>query len=143
MNSQYDKLGEMLKDAIKSGSFPESNKKSSNSKNHNKKQETFQTKQQDKQKETNRIFKEKDEEHRNKSKKNNITDNNVQKSIHLYKIFNLTYGCTLEDLKDSYRKLLKKYHPDNFEGFPETQKIAERKTQELISAFNKLLELIS
>lgn len=75
-------------------------------------------------------------------KKKKISDSYVQKSIHLYKIFNLNYGCTLEELKDSYRKLLKKYHPDNFEGFPETQKIAERKTRELISAFNKLLELI-
>jgi len=148
LNSQYDKLGEMLKDAIESGNFPGNVKKnpgqkSKSSEENFTEQETFcKTQNQE------NNFKEKERKRKNEkdsrkdNKKNKISDSCVQKSIHLYKIFNLNYGCTLEELKDSYRKLLKKYHPDNFEGFPETQKIAERKTRELISAFNKLLELI-
>lgn len=133
MASQYDKLGEMLKDAIESGKFPDEKKS-------------------EKQKTEENFFKEskieekKDEKtqnkHRNYNKKSDLLDNSVQKFIHLYKIFNLQPGCSAEELKDSFRKLLKKYHPDNFNGFPETQKMAERKTRELIAAFKKLLELI-
>jgi DnaJ-domain-containing protein 1 len=135
LDSQYDKLGEMLKDAIKSGKFPESEKDS-------KKQNQQKIKQENLNQKTKKENSEKEFYSRKGDKKNKISDVNIQKSIHLYKIFNLNYGCTIEELKDSYRKLLKKYHPDNFEGFPETQKMAERKTQELISAFNKLMELI-
>lgn len=137
MDSQYDKLGEMLKDAIKSGKFPESEKDS-------KKQDQQEIKQENLNKKTKKENSEKEKEFysRKGNKRYKILDINTQKSIQLYEIFNLNYGCTKEELKDSYRKLLKKYHPDNFEGFPETQKMAERKTQELISAFNKLMELI-
>lgn len=133
MASQYDKLGEMLKDAIESGKFPDEKKSEKQkaeenffkeSKNEEKKDEKTQDK------------------HRNHNKKYDLLDNGVQKFIHLYKIFNLQPGCSAEELKDSFRKLLKKYHPDNFNGFPETQKMAERKTRELIAAFKKLLELI-
>lgn len=117
----------MLKDAIESGKFPE--KKNAEKQSGNK--TSF--------KENEKKSKEKDRKY---NKKNNISVNSVQNFIHLYKVFNLQPGCTSDELKDSYRKLLKKYHPDNFNGFPETQKLAERKTQELISAFKKLLELI-
>jgi DnaJ-domain-containing protein 1 len=107
-----------------------------------KKQNQQKIKQENLNQKTKKENSEKEFYSRKGDKKNKISDVNIQKSIHLYKIFNLNYGCTIEELKDSYRKLLKKYHPDNFEGFPETQKMAERKTQELISAFNKLMELI-
>ncbi len=145
MNSQYDKLGEMLKDAIESGSFPESSKKNSDSKNQKEKSKTeekVKSENQNKPKNTNNDEKKEGAKGKNNHIKYKILDTDIQKSMHLYKIFNLSYGCTKEELKDSYRNLLKKYHPDNFEGFPETQKMAERKTRELISAFNKLLELI-
>ncbi len=127
----------MLKNAIESGKFPESEK---NSKKPNRQKTEQENLNQNEKKE--KFENEKKFSNRKDNEKSKISDINVQKFIHLYKIFNLNYGCTKEELKDSYRKLLKKYHPDNFEGFPETQKMAERKTQELISAFNKLLELI-
>lgn len=138
----------MLKDAIESGNFPGNGKKNPGQKSKSREEnftekETFhKTKNQESNCNDKESKKKTEKNGRKDSKKNKTSDNRVQKSIHLYKIFNLAYGCTLEELKDSYRKLLKKYHPDNFEGFPETQKIAERKTRELISAFNKLLELI-
>ena len=137
MGSQYDKLGEMLKNAIESGKFPESEK---NNRKQNRKKTEQENLNRNERKE--KFENEKEFFNRKGNKKSKILDINVQNFIHLYKIFNLNYGCTKEELKDSYRKLLKKYHPDNFEGFPETQKMAERKTQELISAFNKLLEFI-
>lgn len=147
--SSYDKLGEMLKNAIETGSFPETEKKDSNPKLNPKKnkeefleQENFKIESQKKSKNNTKEEKKDKKNNRNYQTKDKILDTSVQKSMHLYKIFNLNYGCTKEELKDSYRNLLKKYHPDNFEGFPETQKMAERKTRELISAFNKLLELI-
>lgn len=136
MGSQYDKLGEMLKNAIESGKFPESEKNKKQNQQTTEKESLNQNERREKFENEKKSF------YRNNNKKSKITDTNVQKIIHLYKIFNLNYGCSKEELKDSYRKLLKKYHPDNFEGFPETQKMAERKTQELISAFNKLLEFI-
>lgn len=137
MDSQYDKLGEMLKNAIESGKFPESEKNSRKQNQQKTEQENLNQNEKKEKFENEKKFSAKKD-----NKKSKISDINVQNFIHLYKIFNLNYGCTKEELKDSYRKLLKKYHPDNFEGFPETQKMAERKTQELISAFNKLLEFI-
>ena len=127
----------MLKNAIESGKFPESEKNSRKQNQQKTEQENLNQNEKKEKFENEKKFSAKKD-----NKKSKISDINVQNFIHLYKIFNLNYGCTKEELKDSYRKLLKKYHPDNFEGFPETQKMAERKTQELISAFNKLLEFI-
>lgn len=141
MDSQYDRLGEMLKDAIKSGGIPTNSEKSTGEKISEEKENSAEKRNDEKQNFSQRTAK-KEKTNRKNNKKSNIIGGNVQKYIHLYKVFNLNYGCSKDELKESYRKLLKKYHPDNFAGFPETQKIAERKTQELISAFNKLLELI-
>lgn len=147
MSSQYDKLGEMLKDAIESGSFPKN--KNDNIRNYNKNAENQKDNGKDdslKKDENNKTSEEKHENlqknNTKSNKKSNILVKNVQKSIHLYKIFNLNYGCTQEELKTSYHNLLKKYHPDNFNGFPEMQKIAKRKTQELIRAYNELIKII-
>ena len=133
MESQYDKLGEMLKEAIESGKIPDEKK--------SEKQKTDENFFKESKIEEKKDEKTKDK-HRNHNRKSDLLDNSVQKFIHLYKIFNLHPGCSAEELKDSFRKLLKKYHPDNFNEFPETQKMAERKTRELIAAFKKLLELI-
>lgn len=134
----------MLKNAIESGKFPETDKKDSSQKEHKEEffeQENLKTETRSEPKHTKKEEKKKSAD-RETDKEYKKVDTDIQKSIHLYKIFKLNYGCSKEELKDSYRNLLKKYHPDNFEGFPETQKMAERKTRELISAFNKLLELI-
>lgn len=118
MGGTYDKLGEMLKEAINTGSFPEAEKK----------QKNFSE------------SKEKDKKSDNAVK--NISPI-VQKYIHLYKYFNLIPEKTSEDaLKESYHTLLKKYHPDNFASFPETRKMAELKTKEIIRNYKKLLEVL-
>lgn len=135
----------MLKDAINSGGIPKNSEKSTGEKISEEKENSAEKRNDEKQNFSQRTAKKEKNNRKNNrknNKKSNIIGSDVQKYIHLYKVFNLNYGCSKDELKESYRKLLKKYHPDNFAGFPETQKIAERKTQELISAFNKLLELI-
>ena len=118
MGGTYDKLGEMLKEAINTGSFPEAEKK----------QKNFSE------------SKEKDKKSDNSVK--NISPI-VQKYIHLYKYFNLFPEKTSEnELKESYHTLLKRYHPDNFASFPETRKMAELKTKEIIRNYKKLLEVL-
>lgn len=123
----------MLKDAIESEKFPDEKKSEKQKTEENFFKESKIEEKKDKKTQ---------DKYRNYNKKSDLLDNSVRNFIHLYKIFNLQPGCSAEELKDSFRKLLKKYHPDNFTGFPETQKMAERKTRELISAFKKLLELI-
>lgn len=123
--SQYDRLGEMLNEAIENGEIPKAenkNKKTTNESESNKEQEKLSK---------NNIV---------KSKKDDLY---VQKYIHLYKIFNLNPDCSIEELRSSYHSLLKKYHPDNIPPFPEMQKTAARKTQELVEAYNLLINLIS
>lgn len=118
MGGTYDKLGEMLKEAINTGSFPEAEKKKKN-------------------------FSESKE--KNKKSDNSVKNISpiIQKYIHLYKYFNLIPEKASEDaLKESYHTLLKRYHPDNFASFPETRKMAELKTKEIIRNYKKLLEVL-
>lgn len=129
MPSQYDKLGEMLKAAIESGNIPKPEKKS-RTEEHSATESSFSKKS----------SKKSTQESIKKSTKNNLS---VQKYIHLFKLFNLNSDCTKEELKSAYHSLLKKYHPDNIKpGFPEMQKTAAKKTQELVEAYNLLINLI-
>lgn len=116
MTSPYDKLGDLLNEALDKGYFPPKNKN------------------------VEKNAADKSESDIKSNIKSNISNQSVQKYIHLYKVFNLSPECTSEELKTSYHDLLKKYHPDNYSGFPETQKMAENKTREIIKAYNQLLE---
>ncbi len=138
--SQYDKLGEMLKTSLESGNIPKNKKReSANTANKfaNSTKENAHTS-----KTANKTHSTTSENVKKSNKKSNILDKNAQTYSQLYKVFNLEYGCTQEELKTAYHELLKKYHPDNFNGMPETQKIAQRKTQELIKAYNKLAKIV-
>ena len=52
-----------------------------------------------------------------------------------YKILELDPNCTDKDIKDAYRKLAKKYHPDTYEG---DKTFAENKMKELNEAYDYL-----
>lgn len=106
MNSPYDKLGDLLKEAINQGEIPSKNKKNNNI----------------------------DEK---EGKKNSEF---VYKSIQPYNLFNTTPGIPFVEIKKIYHNLLKKYHPDNIKNFPNMQKIATQKTNDLIKAFNEITE---
>lgn len=135
----YDKLGDMLNDVLKTGKIPEREKTVESEKKEEIKKEP-QNEESVKNKGQEKEFSDK-----NSNKTNNKIDKGVYKFIHLYKLFNLNPdNCTLEDLKTSYRKLIKKYHPDNYDSrFPEMRKAAEKKTKELVEAYQVLSKLIS
>ena len=52
----------------------------------------------------------------------------------------LTEEAEEKDVKEAYRKLLKKYHPDNIPDLPFMQDTAARKTREIVDAYRKLIK---
>ena len=53
-----------------------------------------------------------------------------------YKILELEYGAGFSEIKQAYRKLLKKYHPDMFQNDLKKSEIAKQVTQQLNEAYN-------
>ena len=142
MTNQFDKLGELLKDAIQNGELEKSNSTENTQNNKIKKEKSNKNNKENKEKNKEENNENKEKIFKNNVNKSTFLHSNVQEYLIYYKMFNLKYGCSKEELKNAYRELLKKYHPDNFAGFPETQKIAERKTRELIKSYKKLLDFI-
>ena len=59
------------------------------------------------------------------------------------KILELTEEATLEDIKTSYRRLTKEFHPDKMQGLtPKMQKIAEAEFQKVQDAYELLLKYL-
>jgi len=48
------------------------------------------------------------------------------------------YGANLQTVKQAYRRMMRKYHPDLHSGHPEKQKVATELTQALTHAYNEL-----
>ena len=57
-----------------------------------------------------------------------------------YKILEVTPDTPWDDIKRSYRDLMKVWHPDRFAGDKRLQKIVEEKTKELTYAYKKVEE---
>ncbi len=60
-------------------------------------------------------------------------ENKLEKKY--YKILELEYGSDFSSIKKSYKKLLKKYHPDLFHGKPEKLKSAQEVTRQINEAY--------
>ena len=60
-------------------------------------------------------------------------ENQLEKKY--YKILELEYGSKFESIKKSYKKLLKKYHPDLFQNKPEKLKSAQEVTRQINEAY--------
>ena len=60
-------------------------------------------------------------------------ENKLEKKY--YKILELEYGSNFDDIKKSYKKLLKKYHPDLFVNKPEKLKTAQEVTKQINEAY--------
>ncbi len=60
-------------------------------------------------------------------------DNSADKKY--YDVLELPYGSDFQEIKKAYRKLLKKYHPDLFQGNTEKQKKAQKVTEEINEAY--------
>ncbi|HEY1584849.1 MAG TPA: J domain-containing protein [Polyangia bacterium] len=56
----------------------------------------------------------------------------------LYAQLEVPYGASFEDVKKSFRRLMRKYHPDLHAGNPAKQKTATQLTMSLTQAYNEL-----
>lgn len=62
-----------------------------------------------------------------------------EKSIReYYANLEVPYGSDLETVKESYRRLMRKYHPDKHSADPETEALATELTQELTRAYRAI-----
>lgn len=62
-----------------------------------------------------------------------------QKTIaEYYANLEVPYGSDLDTVKDSYRRLMRQYHPDRHAGNPEMEALATQLSQELTQAFTAL-----
>jgi DnaJ-domain-containing protein 1 len=59
-----------------------------------------------------------------------------------YAQLEVPYGSDLETVKQSYRRLMRKYHPDLHSGNPEKQKVATELAQALSRAYNELEQIL-
>lgn len=57
-----------------------------------------------------------------------------------YKRLDLPYGASFDEVRASYRKLMRKYHPDRHVGNPKKQKAATELTMRVTQAYNELEE---
>lgn len=55
-----------------------------------------------------------------------------------YANLEVPYGSDLETVKESYRTLMRKYHPDKHVNDPETEKLATELSQELTRAYKAI-----
>jgi DnaJ-domain-containing protein 1 len=56
----------------------------------------------------------------------------------LYAQLEVPYGAPFDDVKKSFRRLMRKYHPDLHAGNPSKQKTATQLTMSLTQAYNEL-----
>lgn len=71
----------------------------------------------------------------------NLEESLNEKTKNAFKVMELDYNCSLKELKRQWRKLSMKYHPDRYELSDEnTKKEATRKMQEIVGAYNYLLD---
>jgi DnaJ-domain-containing protein 1 len=56
----------------------------------------------------------------------------------LYAQLEVPYGADFEEVKKSFRRLMRKYHPDLHAGNPEKHKVATQLTMTLTQAYNEL-----
>ncbi|MGP1458372.1 MAG: J domain-containing protein [Treponema sp.] len=135
MSSQYDKLGEMLKDALASGEIPQeqTERKSTEYAANAPADEVppvFSS-----QKEADVSAKERETVNANAERKFVSVEPAV---IRAYAVLKLENGAPPERAKDAYRRLLKKYHPDNTAKYENMQKTAAKKTDEVVKAYKTL-----
>lgn len=55
-----------------------------------------------------------------------------------YRVLELEPGSSMEEVRGSYKRLLRKYHPDRFLGKPEKQRAATEVTQAVIAAYRTI-----
>jgi DnaJ-domain-containing protein 1 len=59
-----------------------------------------------------------------------------------YRTLELEPGASMEEIRRSYRRLLKQYHPDRFAKDPEKYKVATEVTRNITAAYDGLSALL-
>lgn len=57
-----------------------------------------------------------------------------------YEILGIPNNATDAEVKDAYRKLAKKYHPDNYNNAPDIAEVAAEKMREVNEAYNDIMK---
>ncbi len=57
-----------------------------------------------------------------------------------FETLGLPYGTPFDEVKKTYRKLMREYHPDKHSGSPEAEKLATEKTQEITAAYELICQ---
>lgn len=129
MPSQYDKLGEMLKDALENGAIPQKRTKKKSEKSAGSGYSE----------ESSSVFPKTPSTQNGADLTECVYVSGSPDIMHAYDILELENGTPPDVTKNSYRRLLKKYHPDNIAKFENMQKTAAKKTGEIVKAY-KILE---
>jgi DnaJ-domain-containing protein 1 len=66
-----------------------------------------------------------------------------QQLAQYYANLELPYGASLEDVRKSYREMMRRYHPDKHAGNPERHKAATELAQSLTNAYRALVDHLS
>lgn len=78
----------------------------------------------------------------NESPKNEATSNGdkegVPKLAGYYANLEIPYGSDLETAKESWKRLLRKYHPDLHSNNPDRRQVAHELTQKLNKAYDEI-----
>jgi hypothetical protein len=59
-----------------------------------------------------------------------------------YANLELPFGASLDEVKKSYRRLMRQYHPDKHQDDPARRKLATQLSQKLTRAYNELNQLL-
>lgn len=129
-DSMYDKLGELLSEALDSGNFFYENPYSA---------QNTQQKSYEKEKIIDSVQEEKKNPHENKILLKNA-GTEIQKAA---EIIGITDEMSLEDAKKQFRKKLMRFHPDKNADNETMRKITKEKTEQILSNWKILEEWFS
>jgi curved DNA-binding protein CbpA len=73
----------------------------------------------------------------------NINDKIMYDIDKCYEILGVNVGASIEEVKQSYRDLVKIWHPDRFDNDPRLQKKASEKLKEINRAYNDICSYIN
>lgn len=125
----YDKLGDLLKEAIETENFPESRK-------------PFTSKKENLSPENNSNNSDSTEKTDAKPEEIKIDYRFISFSKE-FSVLGIKPTSDINEIKSAYHGMLKKYHPDNVPKLNLVQKTAAKKTQEIVQAYRTLLSQFS
>ena len=141
-DSMYDRLGDMLSDALESGNFfaEEKNQKEKTQEEKSRK-EAETTQSPDREKSANQ-FHDREESAGQTKKTEKISGRRPKKlspaEQSALKTLGLDENASLEEAKKAYREKLKYYHPDRHGDNPVLQKVAREKTRLVLESWEIL-----